>query len=71
MTLHAKMAFTTRYTTVYFKALSDQVCIIYQCLQFSKLIIFNFGFSTKEICAFLLQKNIEELSESKFSLLIR
>ena len=36
-----------RFTTVPFKALSDQVWIRYQCLQFRKLIILNCGFFYK------------------------
>ena len=40
------------------KVLSVQIWIRYQCLGFCKRIIFNCGFSTKMVCAFLLQENI-------------
>ena len=39
-----------RWETVPFKALSDQVRIRFQCLQFWKQISFNCGFSTKVSC---------------------
>ena len=38
------------------KSLSDQVCIGYRCLWFSKLIIFNWSFSLKVTCVKLTEE---------------
>ena len=46
------------FTTVPLKALSDQLSML---IILKKLIIFNYGFSTKVTCAFLLQENTYEL----------
>ena len=56
----------TRFTAVPLKALSDQVFIRYPCFCFFKLLIFNCGFSSKLICAFLAYKKpwrLEKLLE--------
>ena len=50
-----------QFTMVSFKALSAQAWIRYECLWFKKKFIW--GFSTKAICAFLLQENILKLLE--------
>ena len=47
--------------TMSFKALPDQVCIRY--LEFLKLIILNWGFSTKVTIAHFYCKNYLKLSE--------
>ena len=54
-----------RFTTVPFKALSDQVRIIYQCFCFIELFIFIYGFSVKVNCAFLAYKKQRRNSQNK------
>ena len=49
------------------KALSDQALIIYHCLSFRKLIIFNYGFTTKVNCAFRLKETILEILDFKIT----
>ena len=62
----APRTLTRAINNVLLKALSDQVCITYQCFCFSKLFIFIGGVSAKFTCAFIVFiKSNEETYRNK------